>query len=206
MVKIILGGEAEVRIYDNFVEKIRIKKRYRIKELDDVLRKRRTVLEARIISNARKHGVPTPIIFDVEDCKITMERIGGEPVRYVINRDIALEIGKNVAKLHSAGIIHGDLTPINMILKDGRIYFIDFGLAYYDDRAEAKGVDIHVFYEALKADFENWKELWNGFLDGYSDYEKFDLVIERFHDIEMRGRYVDKSDHELQDVKSEYTR
>ena len=203
--KLILGGEAEVRIHDDFVEKLRVKKRYRIKELDDAIRKRRTVSEARIISNARRHGVPTPIIFDVGDCRIVMERIDGEPVRNVINRKIAYEIGKNVAKLHSAGIIHGDLTPMNMILKDGRIYFIDFGLAYYDERVEAKGVDIHVFYEALKADFENWNELWEGFLEGYSQYEKFEPVIERFRDIEMRGRYVDRSENEFKEIKSKYS-
>ena len=195
MVKTILGGEAEVKIHDISVEKIRTSKRYRVKELDDKLRKRRTVSEAKIISSARRSGVATPIILDVEGCRIVMERINGDAVRNVINREIAVKIGENVARLHSAGIIHGDLTPMNMILKDGMIYFIDFGLAYYDERVEAKGVDIHVFYEALKADFDNWSELWDGFLEGYSQYEKFDEVIDRFREIEMRGRYVDKSEN-----------
>ncbi len=190
-----MGGEAEVRIHDSFVEKIRIRKRYRIKELDDFLRRRRTISEARIISNARKHGVATPVILDVDDCRIVMERIDGEPVREIMNRDVSREIGKGVAKLHSAGIVHGDLTPMNMILKNGRIYFIDFGLSYYDERVEAKGVDIHVFYEALKADFDNWGELWEAFLEGYSEYGKFSHVLERFREIEMRGRYVDKSEN-----------
>ncbi len=194
MVKVILGGEAEVRIQKDAVEKIRIRKRYRINELDEVLRKKRTVTEAKIISSARRSGVPTPVILDVENFTITMERIDGQPVRDAINPDVAEEIGKSVAKLHSAGIVHGDLTPMNMILKDGRVYFIDFGLAYHDDRIEAKGVDIHVFYEALKADFDNWAELWQGFLEGYSEYEKYGQVLERFREIEMRGRYIDKSD------------
>ena len=195
--KVILGGEAEVRIHDSFVEKIRIRKRYRTRELDESLRKRRTISEARIISNARKHGVATPVILDVEDCRIVMERIEGESVREVMSAEIAREIGKGVARLHSAGIVHGDLTPMNMILKDDRIYFIDFGLAYYDERVEAKGVDIHVFYEALKADFDNWEELWDAFLEGYSEYEKFSHVLERFREIEMRGRYVDKSENKF---------
>ncbi len=195
MVKTVLGGEAEVKIHETFVEKERISKRYRIRELDDRLRKKRTTSEAKIISAARRAGVPTPIILDVEDCKIVMERIDGEAVRNVINREIAVKIGKNVAKLHSAGIVHGDLTPMNMILKNDLVYFVDFGLAYYDERIEAKGIDIHVFYEALKADFDNWDELWDGFLKGYSRYEKFDEVIDRFREIEMRGRYVEKSEN-----------
>lgn len=62
MVKTYLGGEAEVRIYEDFVEKIRRRKRYRIPELDEEIRKKRTRTEARIISQARRAGVATPII------------------------------------------------------------------------------------------------------------------------------------------------
>ncbi len=192
MVEVYLGGEAEVRRYEDVVEKIRRRKRYRIKELDEILRKRRTVSEAKIISAARKIGVPTPIILDVEEDKIIMEKIKGSPVKDVISGDVCFKIGKYVAKLHKAGIIHGDLTPMNMILSNDKIYFIDFGLAFYDERLEAKGTDIHVFFEALKAGFDNWKELWESFVEGYKSYEKFIDVMERFEEIELRGRYVER--------------
>ena len=192
MVRIYLGGEAEIRIYDDRVEKIRKTKRYRIKELDEILRKKRTITEAKIISAARKAGVATPIIFDVEDDKIVMERIEGYAIKDVISKEICFEIGRCVAKLHRAAIIHGDLTPMNMILCDGRVYFIDFGLSFYDERLEAKGTDIHVFFEALKAGFDNWEELWESFVEGYKAYEKFEDVMERFREIELRGRYVER--------------
>ncbi len=197
MVEVFIGGEAEVRIYDDRVEKVRVPKRYRVRELDNLLRRRRTVTEARILSSARRAGVATPVVLDVEEDRIVMERIRGTPVKRVMSRDLCREIGRAVARLHSAGIIHGDITPMNMILKDGRIYFIDFGLSYHDERMEAKGVDIHVFYEALKADYDNWAELWNAFLEGYREYEKFDEVYERFREIEMRGRYVDRESQKL---------
>lgn len=193
LVKVYLGGEAEVRIYENVVEKIRRPKRYRHPKLDESLRRSRTRTEAKIIALARKHGVPTPIILDIEGDKIVMERIKGEPVKNVMGKEISREIGKMVARLHKAGIIHGDITPMNMILSDGRIYFLDFGLSFIEDRVEPKGVDLHVYFESLKASFDNWKELKEAFIEGYrEEYEKADEVLERAKEIELRGRYIEK--------------
>jgi len=193
LIKIYLGGEAEVRIYENVVEKIRKIKRYRHPKLDEIIRKSRTKTEAKIISLARKHGVPTPIILDVEDNKIVMERIKGKPVKDVMNKEISREIGRLVARLHKAGIIHGDITPMNMIYCNGKIYFVDFGLSFIEDRVEPKGVDLHVYFESLKAGFDNWRELKEAFIEGYrEEYEKADEVLERAKEIELRGRYIEK--------------
>ncbi len=190
--KVYLGGEAEVRIYENVVEKIRKTKRYRHPKLDETLRKSRTKTEAKIISLARRQGVPTPIILDIEENKIVMERIKGKPVKEIMKPEISREIGRLVAKMHEVGIIHGDITPMNMILSDGKIYFVDFGLAFIDDRIEPKGVDLHVYFESLKASFDNWEELKMAFIDGYKEYEKADEVINRAEEIELRGRYVER--------------
>ncbi len=191
-IRIYLGGEAEVRIYEDFVEKIRKPKRYRHSKLDEYLRRSRTRTEAKIIALARRIGVPTPIILDVEGDKIVMERIKGEPVKNIMNREISREIGRLVAKLHRAGIIHGDITPMNMILSNGKIYFVDFGLAFIDDRIEPKGVDIHVYFESLKASFDDWEELKEAFIEGYREYEKAEDVLNRAREIELRGRYVEE--------------
>jgi len=190
--QVYLGGEAEVRIYEDVVEKVRKPKHYRIPQLDEILRKRRTKSEARIISMARRHGVPTPIILDVEGDKIVMERIKGQPVKHVMTPGISREIGRAVAKLHKAGIIHGDITPMNMIYSNGRIYFIDFGLAFIENRIEPKGVDVHVYFESLKASFDNWKELKQAFIEGYMDHEKAKDVLKRAEEIAERGRYVER--------------
>ena len=192
MVDLFLGGEAEVRIYEDRVEKVRVPKRYRVRELDEIIRRRRTITEARILSAARRAGVATPIVLDVDGDRIVMERIRGTPVKSAMSAEVCKEIGRAVARLHSAGIVHGDVTPMNMILSGGRIYFVDFGLAFHDERLEAKGVDIHVFYESLKAEFDDWSELWRAFLEGYREYERFEDVMERFKEIELRGRYVDR--------------
>ncbi|WP_456327179.1 Kae1-associated kinase Bud32 [Archaeoglobus sp.] len=191
--RIYLGGEAEVRIYENVVEKIRKPKRYRHPKLDEILRKSRTKTEAKIISLARRQGVPTPIILDVEGDKIVMERIKGKPVKEVMNEEISEEIGRLVAKMHKIGIIHGDVTPMNMILGNGKVYFVDFGLAFIEDRIEPKGVDLHVFFESLKASFDNWEKLKEAFIRGYREvYEKAEEVIKRAEEIELRGRYVER--------------
>ncbi len=193
LLKVYLGGEAEVRIYENVVEKIRRPKRYRHPKLDESLRRSRTRTEAKIIALARKHGVPTPIILDIEGDKIIMERIKGEPVKNVMSKEISREIGRMVARLHKAGIIHGDITPMNMILCDGKIYFVDFGLSFIEDRVEPKGVDLHVYFESLKAGFDNWEELKEAFIEGYrEEYEKADEVLERAKEIELRGRYIER--------------
>ncbi|MEM0022244.1 MAG: Kae1-associated kinase Bud32, partial [Archaeoglobaceae archaeon] len=163
---IYLGGEAEVIIGDVVVKRRRTK-RYRIREIDEVLRIRRTRTEAKLISLARRVGVPTPIVLDVEDDTIIMERIYGTPVKECMSEEISREIGRLVAKLHNANIIHGDITPMNMIFSDGKIYFVDFGLAFVDSRIEAKGVDVHVYFEALKAGFEDWERLKRAFIEGY---------------------------------------
>ncbi len=191
--RIYLGGEAEVRIYENVVEKIRRPKRYRHPKLDEILRKSRTKTEAKIISLARKQGVPTPIILNIEGDKIVMERIKGKPVKEIMSPEISREIGRLVAKMHKVGIIHGDITPMNMIFSDGRIYFVDFGLAFIEDRVEPKGVDLHVYFESLKASFDNWKELKEAFIEGYKEeYEKADEVLQRAEEIELRGRYIER--------------
>lgn len=39
-------------------------------------------------------------------------------------------MGFLIFRLHQQGIIHGDLTTSNMILKDNKLYLIDFGLSY----------------------------------------------------------------------------
>jgi TP53 regulating kinase-like protein len=105
---------------------------------------------------------------------------------------VAKEVGRMVARLHAANIIHGDITPMNMILSGNRIFFVDFGLAFFDQKIEPKGVDLHVFFESLKASYENWEELKEAFIDGYMDYERAEEVLRRAEEIEARGRYVDR--------------
>jgi len=191
-VEVYLGGEARVEIREDVVIKTRIPKRYRIRELDEELRRKRTRIEAKIISMARRAGVPTPIVLDVDGDSIIMERVKGRTVKEVMSREISREVGRYLAKLHRAGIIHGDVTPLNLIVSEGKIYFVDFGLAFFDNRVEPMGVDIHVYFESLKASFEDWESLKDAFIEGYLAEGGSIEAIARAKEIEERGRYVER--------------
>ena len=179
---------------------MRVRKKYRIKKIDDRLISSRTKGEAKLIIEARKHGVPVPIIYDVDTKKgiITMDYIEGYRIKDIFNNlnkkdriEICKKIGINIARLHNNNIIHGDLTTSNMILADERIYFIDFGLGEKNNEIETKGVDLHVLMEAIESTHSKYSEYFNFVLEGYRHEIKDDpnLVIRKIEEIVKRGRY-----------------
>jgi TP53 regulating kinase-like protein len=185
-------AEAIVEIEGDLVYKRRIEKRYRVKELDKRLRKERTKSEAKIISAARRKGVPTPVIFDVNEYVLVMEKIDGKLAREVITEPISERIGEFVGILHKSGIIHGDLTTSNIIVGD-RIYLIDFGLAFFESSTEARGVDVHVFFQSLQGTHEAYEQLKKAFINGYKrTFPQAAQVLKRAEEIERRGRYAER--------------
>ncbi|MFC1787274.1 Kae1-associated kinase Bud32 [Halobacteriota archaeon] len=184
------GAEATIESRDGYVFKKRIPKRYRIKELDEQIRRERTKYEAKMISEARRSGIPTPIIHDVTDYNIAMEYLDGPQLKHAIDVKLCKRIGDLVGRLHSSGIIHGDLTTSNMILSQGRIYLIDFGLAYFDKSIEARGVDVHVLFQTFESTHDEHRALINAFIEGYKKtFDGAKEVIQRVKSIESRGRY-----------------
>ena len=198
------GAEAEICLskYMDFdvVEKRRVKKSYRIKNIDDRLISSRTKGEARLISESRKQGVSVPIIFDIDlyNGIITMEYIDGKRIKDIFNiiddkeRElICRKIGESIAWLHNADIIHGDITTSNMILFEDRIYFIDFGLGEINNEVETKGVDLHVLMEAIESTHSKYATYFKYILEGYKKELIGDanLVFNKIEEIVKRGRY-----------------
>jgi Kae1-associated kinase Bud32 len=143
-----------------------------------------------LISEARRCGVPTPIIRDVTDFEIQMEYIRGASLKNVLSVELSEKIGELVGKLHTAGIVHGDLTTSNMILSDGHIYLIDFGLARFDQSVEAQGVDVHVLFQTFESTHEGYGALRQAFSRGYRrTFADADAILRRVKEIESRGRY-----------------
>lgn len=195
--KRVIKQGAEAKLYeDSFlgrrcVIKKRIEKSYREKELDRSLRAHRTREEAKLMHEARSLGVNVPKIYDVTEDSIIMEFIEGMRVKEILrgDRELCAEIGRSIGKLHSADIIHGDITTSNMIVRDGVLYLIDFGLGEKSPEIEKKGVDLHVLYEALKA--VGKEDLFSAVLEGYrSTYSRAEEVIKRIDVISARGRYL----------------
>lgn len=189
--KIASGAEAVITLSGNTIVKTRILKRYRLKEIDETLRKDRTRIEARLISEARRCGVPTPIIRDVTEFEIKMEYIDGTPLKKVITPSLSEKTGELIGRLHTYGIIHGDLTTSNILLKDGKLYLIDFGLAYLDKTVEARGVDVHVLFQTFESTHERHEALIDAFKKGYAlTFAGANEVFDREKEVGSRGRYA----------------
>ncbi len=199
------GAEAILSLEEDGLVKDRVRKGYRIEEIDEKIRKERTKKETKLLTEARRVGVNTPRIFGVRDFKIIMEFIDGEGLKELLNSDISDEkrselgkkIGKSVGLLHKNGIIHGDLTTSNMILKDEKLYLIDFGLGDFSTRIEDHGTDLAVLKEAFKSThFKHLDLLWQSFISGYKQTStNSDKVIKVLKNIEKRGRYVRRSEN-----------
>jgi Kae1-associated kinase Bud32 len=199
------GAEAIITLDEklNQIIKERIKKSYRISELDDQIRKRRTKSEAKILEKAGK-VISTPKVIKVEDSskKLIIEYINGKKLSEQLDsfdlnkqKQILKIIGEETAKLHNIDIIHGDLTTSNLILveepKTLKIYFIDFGLGFHSSKNEDKAVDLHLIKQALEAKhYKNWEVLFKEFEKSYSKTAKQGkLILERLSAVEKRGRY-----------------
>ena len=185
------GAEAVISLEGNTVIKTRVQKRYRLREIDDNIRRDRTRTEARLISEARRCGVPTPIIRDVTDFEIKMEYIDGTALKEIINPKLSEQTGELIGRLHTCGIVHGDLTTSNIIFKDEKLFLIDFGLSFLDKSVEARGVDIHVLFQTFESTHDNHEELISAFKEGYAKtFSGAAEIIKREKQIESRGRYA----------------
>jgi TP53 regulating kinase-like protein len=123
---------------------------------------------------------------------IVMEYIEGERVRDVLSEDIARQIGSAIGKLHGAGLIHGDITTSNMIMKNGKLYFIDFGLGEFSKETEAFAVDLHLFKECLKSvHYEVFEKMWSIIHETYSHPDRV-AILKKIEEIEKRGRYHER--------------
>jgi Kae1-associated kinase Bud32 len=198
------GAEAEICLGeymgDEVVKKNRIKKSYRIKNIDERLISFRTREEAKLMTEARLHGVSVPIIYDVDQEKgvITMEYLRGKRIKDILNNlsekeriGVCKKIGESIACLHNNDLIHGDITTSNMILLDDRVHFIDFGLGEKNSEIEAKGVDLHVLMEALESTHSRYANCFDYVLESYKKELKEDSipVIKKIEEIVKRGRY-----------------
>jgi Kae1-associated kinase Bud32 len=198
------GAEAEIRLSEYMglivIEKRRIKKNYRIKNIDSRLISYRTKEEAKLMTEARLYGISVPIIYDVDLRKgiIVMEYLVGDRIKDIIDKisheeriQICNKIGKSIARFHNNDIIHGDITTSNMIFLDNRVHFIDFGLGEKNNDIETKGVDLHVLMEALESTHSKNADCFNYVIEGYREEYKGDTdkIVKKIEDIVRRGRY-----------------
>ncbi|WP_254761847.1 bifunctional N(6)-L-threonylcarbamoyladenine synthase/serine/threonine protein kinase [Natrinema marinum] len=205
------GAEALVDLEPDAgrVAKRREAKRYRHPELDERLRRERTTLEARLTSLARREGVPTPVLSDIDpmEARLELEYVGERDLRDGLTAERVRDVGRHLARLHRAGFVHGDPTTRNVRVgragrdgppderaadgreRDGRrTYLIDFGLGYHTDHVEDYAMDLHVFDQSLVGTADDPEPLREAVREGYREVgEK--RVLERLLEVEGRGRY-----------------
>jgi len=193
------GAEATVEFVDGRVVKRRLPRTYRHPALDERLRRERTRQEARLTSEARRNGVPTPVVRDVDttEATITFEFVGDCDLREALDAERARAVGRHLATLHDAGIVHGDPTTRNVRVTaadtdedTARTYLIDFGLGYASRDEEDHAVDLHVFGRSLAGTADDADGLRAAAETAYRETsERPDAVLGRLRSVEGRGRY-----------------
>lgn len=125
-------------------------------------------------------------------------------------------VGAAVGKLHAAGLVHGDLTTSNMMLRpaargkeeeeeeakegggkdgvaggvlDGEVVIIDFGLASQSSSEEDRAVDLYVLERAFLSTHPRAQNLFDEVLAGYGQgFKGARPVLKKLEDVRMRGR------------------
>ena len=181
------------------IVKQRFKKTYRHPVLDAKITRSRLTSEARAIVRARKLGVTTPTIYhvDTQQNAIYMERVQGRPLKELIRegmteedmRRVGEDVGRHVAAMHDGGLIHGDLTTSNILVRedDGRVVIIDFGLAHNSIIAEDKGGSVRV---GASGDGDGGGgEALRGVMSAYkTSSSQWSASFNKFAEVRMRGR------------------
>ncbi len=198
------GAEAEISQIDfmgrRAISKTRAPKGYRVAELDNNIRATRTRTEARLMREARKVGIRTPIIYDIDtkEFRIVMEEVQGKKVKDVLDQepdsinDVCIEIGRTIAHLHNHHISHGDLTTSNMIFtSDGRICLIDMSMGSTMAELEDIGVDIRLLERAFISAHPELTDGFSKLMDSYiNNVNEPDKILNKLQEIKDRGRYT----------------
>ena len=236
---ILLSQGAEGKIYigeflsKKCLVKERFKKKYRVEELDKKLTKERMLSESRNILRASKKGIKVPTIYfvDLTERKIYMEYLENSCQLKIILQSIyslpdispyesllekiSQDLGDMLSKLHSENLIHGDLTPSNILLKIkddtgsdllnnaeklilekknyDDMYLIDFGLSSVSLSAssalEDKAVDLYVLKRAMISWNPKSEELFDKAMNIYKNKcQNGEEIINKYKNVEMRGR------------------
>ncbi|KAF9530725.1 kinase-like domain-containing protein [Crepidotus variabilis] len=209
--------------------KYRFQKQYRHPKLDTSLTKSRVAGEARALLKCLRHGVNVPGIrmVDAPAGLLGIDWIDGITVKYLVPQGLDKQadetidqlaeaktldqfgitidalmnlIGVEIAKMHLADIIHGDLTTSNMILRSPQstadkkntelVVLIDFGLSYHSSLVEDKAVDLFVLERAFASTHPDFEPLFASVLAAYAKMLKKDWapVQRRLDDVRLRGR------------------
>ncbi len=177
----------------------------------------------------RREGVPVPAVYALDETSgwLMIEWIEGEVVRIRLNEwlkrrkdentsegvddgelvELMTRVGSAVGRMHAVGVIHGDLTTSNLMLRpkskgalngdglaasnllDGEIVLIDFGLASQSEQDEDRAVDLYVLERAFGSTHPRAENLFTEVLKAYDkSFKGANVVLRKLEEVRMRGR------------------
>lgn len=198
-----IGAEADIiACKGKCILKKRIRKKYRVLELDEQIRRARTKKEAMLLKFCKVHKIPVPNVSIEDEYTLKIEFIEGDNLDNYIKtsnkknvKSILDKCAFFVAEMHKNNIVHGDLTTSNIIVSGETPYFIDFGFGKKTHRDEDKAMDIHNFIKSFDATFPAMEEYPYFFKEKYMaclDSSDAVKIQNRLEKIEARGRYLKK--------------
>ncbi|GLT74345.1 hypothetical protein SLA2020_461490 [Shorea laevis] len=208
---ILLKQGAEARVFESTfvgrrsIVKERFSKKYRHPSLDSKLTLKRLNAEARCMTKARRLGVSTPVLYAVDPVlhTLTFEYVEGPSVKDIFLEfgihgvvqerldDIATQIGDAIGKLHDGGLVHGDLTTSNMLIRNvsNQLVLIDFGLSFTSTLPEDKAVDLYVLERALVSMHSSCGNVMDRILAAYKKTSKqWSSTFNKLAQVRQRGR------------------
>jgi len=201
------GAEADLSLATvgpwRVVVKRRVKKDYRNPSLDEQIRHDRTISEASQIHEAKTGGarVPSIVGMDLENNAIVMTQIAGTVARECLDelsakeaRKLLRSVGAQIGLLHTAGIVHGDLTTSNVIVSpSGAPFIVDFGMSHRSVEPEDRGVDLHLLQRSIVASHsQDSSSMMNATIRGYERTAGKKIATSTWRkarEIARRGRY-----------------
>ncbi|KAL0565952.1 serine/threonine-protein kinase bud32 [Marasmius crinis-equi] len=133
-----------------------------------------------------------------------LEEEEDDPLReYGVSVDEIMKlVGTEIAKMHKADVIHGDLTTSNMMLRRPssfetsqpnlltELVLIDFGLAFQSTLTEDKAVDLYVLERAFSSTHPDSEPMFASVLAAYEQRMGKDwaAIKTRLDDVRLRGR------------------
>lgn len=177
----------------------------------------------------RREGVSVPAVYALDETAgwLMIEWIEGEVVRIRLNEwikrrkddgvsdgiddgelvELMARVGSAIGRMHAIGVVHGDLTTSNLMLRprskegsdggaltqskmlDGEIVLIDFGLASQSQQDEDRAVDLYVLERAFGSTHPRAEGLFTEVLKAYEkSFKGANIVLKKLEEVRMRGR------------------
>ncbi|NQZ85229.1 MAG: Kae1-associated serine/threonine protein kinase [Nanoarchaeales archaeon] len=211
------GAESQIhKINQTTLKKIRLPKTYRLKEIDEKLRKFRNRREFKVLQKlhiANTINVPEPYkliedkrspiksidlmdtknatrIFEYVEISFEFEFLQGDVLKKCLTKELLFEAFEQIIQMHKLEVTHSDLTTLNMIYSNNKVFLIDFGLAEFSVKPEDRAVDLNLFFNCIKNEHPDLIKYKEELIEIYKQFEP--KVLINLKKLELRGRNKQK--------------